>query len=57
VRKPEKLRTYIQAMRGFEETDGMITIGPGVCEKVADEALEWLFDLADAAGLYRRKPK
>jgi hypothetical protein len=42
-------------MEGFDATNGVITIAPGVCEPMADEAIEWLFDLAETTGLYRRR--
>jgi hypothetical protein len=27
-------------MPGFDETEGVITIAPGICEKIADQAID-----------------
>jgi uncharacterized protein YutE (UPF0331/DUF86 family) len=53
TRDPEALQKHIQAMRGFSASNGVVTIAPGTCEELASKAVEWWFELCQAAGFKR----
>jgi hypothetical protein len=53
TRNPEALQKHIQAMPGFSVWNGVITIAAGTCEELAAKAVEWWFELCQAAGFKR----
>jgi len=55
TRNPEALQKHIQAMQGFSASTGVITIAPGRCEELAGKAVEWWFELCQAAGFTRQR--